>query len=85
VEQDRRLPDRLLARADGAAGVLGNRSLKTHFVLWEVEAWADSRIGAQPDRDPYLLRRVDADLFAVVGEWDLTDVERAIMRGRISR
>ena len=22
------------------------------------------------------------DLFAVVGEWDLTDVERAVMRGR---
>jgi hypothetical protein len=62
--------------------VLGNRAPKTHFILWEVEAWADSRIGAAPDRDPYLLRRVADDLFAVVGEWDLTDVERAIMRSR---
>ena len=62
--------------------VIGNRALDTHFILWEVEAWADSRTGAKPDLDPYLLRRVDEDLFAVVAEWDLTDVERAVMRGR---
>ena len=66
-------------------GVLGNRALSTHFVLWEVEAWADRSLTARPDRDPYLLRRVDADLFAVVGEWELTDVERAVMRGRAGR
>jgi hypothetical protein len=65
--------------------VLGNRSPSTHYVLWEVEKWADSPLSPIPDRDPYLLRRLDADLWAVVGEWDLTDVERAIMRGRISR
>lgn len=62
--------------------VLGNRALKAHFILWEVEAWAEQRIGAKPDIDPYLLRRVAEDLYAVVGEWDLTDVERAIMRSR---
>jgi hypothetical protein len=62
--------------------VLGRRALKDHFILWEVEAWADSRIGARPDIDPYLLKRVADDLYAVVGEWDLTDVERAIMRDR---
>jgi hypothetical protein len=65
--------------------VRGNRALSQHFVLWEVEAWADSRIGAQPDIDPYLLSRVDADLYAVVGEWELTEVERAVMRGRAGR
>lgn len=62
--------------------VLGNRSLKAHFILWEVEAWADSRIGASPDVDPYLLRRIADDLFAVVGEWELTDVERMVMIDR---
>lgn len=62
--------------------VLGNRGRNTHFVLWEVEAWADVRIGAKPDIDPYLLRYVAPDLYAVVGEWELTDVERAVMRGR---
>ncbi|MFL5912736.1 MAG: hypothetical protein ACJ768_19495 [Gaiellaceae bacterium] len=65
--------------------VLGNRSLKTHFVLWEVEGWADAAIKALPDEDPYLLRRLDDDLWAVVGEWDLTEVERAVMRGRATR
>lgn len=65
--------------------VLGNRSLKTHYVLWEVEGWADAAIKALPDEDPYLLRRLDADLWAVVGEWDLTEVERAVMRGRATR
>lgn len=56
--------------------------LSKRFVLWEVEAWADRAISSQPDRDPYLLRRIGADLYAVVGAWDLTDVERAIMRDR---
>jgi hypothetical protein len=81
--------DRQTKHANGYAlvpmvppGVLGNRSLKTHFILWEVEQWADNRIGAAPDIDPYLLQRVADDLFAVVGEWDLTDVERAVMRDR---
>lgn len=58
------------------------RALNTHFILWEVERWADTEIAPQPDRDPYLLQRIADDLFAVVGEWDLTDVERAIMRDR---
>lgn len=65
--------------------VLGTRQLKTHYVLWDVVAWADQRIGARPDRDPYLLERVADDLFAVVGEWDLTDVERAVMGDRARR
>lgn len=51
-------------------------------ILWEVEAWADSPLIAEPDRDPYLLRRVSGDLFEVLGEWDLTDVERYVMAGR---
>lgn len=57
-------------------------ALARHHILWEVERWSDTPIGVQPDRDPYLLRRIDADLFAVVGEWDLTDVERAVMGAR---
>ena len=55
------------------------------FVLWEVEQWADSEIRATPDRDPFLLKRLDDDLYAVLAEWDLTDVERAILAGRTTR
>lgn len=59
-----------------------HRDLRKHFILWEVEAWADRRINAKPDRDPYLLQSLGGDLYAVVAEWDLTDVERMVMAGR---
>lgn len=59
------------------AGLLSN-----YFTLWEVEKWADRPIRATPDRDPYLLRHLIGDLYAVVAEWDLTELERAIMTGR---
>lgn len=60
----------------------GFSGLRHHFVLWEVEAWSDTPIGAVPDRDPYLLKHLGGDLYAVVYEWDLTDLERAVMAGR---
>ena len=63
--------------------VRGARDLAQHFTLWEVEAWSDRAIGARADRDPYLLQRISVELYAVVGEWDLTDVERAIMQHRV--
>lgn len=64
--------------------VLPQRSyLRKYEVLWEVEAWSDKPHRAEPDRDPYLLRHLGGSLCAIVGEWDLTDLERAIMRGRI--
>ncbi len=63
--------------------VLPQRSyLRKHMVLWEVEEWSDKRLDTIPDRDPYLLTHLGGTLFAVVGEWDLTDLERAVMRGR---
>ena len=55
---------------------------RDHFILWEVEEWSDRRIGAQPDIDPLLLKRIGDDLFAVVDSWNLTEIERLIMRGR---
>ena len=58
--------------------------LTKHFILWEVEQWSERRLDARPDRDPYLLRRIAEDLYAVVAEWDLTDVERAVMQDRVS-
>lgn len=57
-------------------------ALSNYFILWEVEAWSDTQIGARPDIDPYLLRRINSTLFAVVAEWDLTELERSIMKGR---
>jgi hypothetical protein len=55
---------------------IGRIDLAKHFVLWEV-TWADI------PRDPYLLKWTGAgDLYAVLAEWDLTDLERAVMGGR---
>jgi hypothetical protein len=47
-----------------------------------VEQWADTRIGARPDRDPYLLRHLHGDAYAVLAEWDLTPLEQLVMTGR---
>lgn len=60
----------------------GHADLSRYFTLWEVEQWADQRIRAAADRDPYLLQRLGGDLYAVVGEWDLTELERAVMGSR---
>lgn len=64
--------------------IKGPHDLKKCHILWEVEAWADSMIRTVADRDPWLLRHLGGDLYAVLGEWDLTDLERAVMAGRRS-
>lgn len=53
-----------------------------HFILWEVEQWADRVLGARADIDPYLLRHIGGTLYAVIAEWDLTPLERAVMNRR---
>ena len=63
----------------------GNPALKKCFVLWEVEQWADRSIGSRPDIDPFLLLPLGGDLYAVLAEWDLTPLERAVMAARASR
>lgn len=59
--------------------------LRDWFTLWEVEKWSDSRIGAPPPRDPFLLRHVGGTLYAVLAEWNLTELERAVMRQQGAR
>ena len=52
-------------------------SLKNYHILWDVKgAWEE-----EPPRDPFLLKRVDGDLYAVHAIWDLTDLEMAVMKG----
>lgn len=57
--------------------------LKDWFILWEVERWADRRFRVEPDRDPLLLEHVAGQLYAVLAEWELTDLERAVMAGAL--
>ncbi len=57
-------------------------ALSNYFVLWEVEQWASQSNLINPDRDPYLLQHITGELYAVIAEWDLTELERAVMTGR---
>lgn len=52
---------------------------KSWHILWEVEQWSDRPL-APPPRDPYLLQHIGGSLYAVLAEWNLTDLEIAVMR-----
>lgn len=55
---------------------------RDRFILFEVDEWADQRIGAPAPVDPYLLEHLGGDLYAVLAEWELTELERAVVAGR---
>jgi len=54
-----------------------HHTLKAYHILWEAEKWE-----AVP-KDPFLLKRITPVFYAVVGAWNLTKLERAVMRGRL--
>ncbi len=64
------------------ADVRPNVNLSQCVILWEVVQWA-SRSSQRPPYDPYLLRRIAGDLYAVLTEWNLTELERAVMQARV--
>jgi hypothetical protein len=53
-------------------------NLANYRTLWEVEQWK-----AEPPKDPMLLKPLGGMLYAVLAVWDLTEMERAVLRGRI--
>lgn len=57
-----------LRPANGLAG---------YHVLWEVDSWA----AIDPPRDPALLKWIGGGLWAVLAVWDLTELERAVLKG----
>jgi len=52
--------------------------LKNYHVMWEVEEWKPV-----PPQDPILLKRLTSNLFGVLATWELTALEKAIIRGHI--
>lgn len=50
--------------------------LSKHFVLFEVEDWNHA-----PPVDPILLRLIGGGLYAVIAQWNLTELERMIIKG----
>ena len=49
-------------------------ALSNYHILWEAD-WQNA------PRDPILLRRLDGMLFAVLAVWELTGLERAVLKG----
>ena len=45
-----------------------------HYILWEVDKW--EKVAPV---DPWLLRRITKQFFIVLAQWDLTELERAVM------
>lgn len=62
------------------AHLLPDAKLQNYFILWEVNNWDEI---VPPAGDPYLLRQISPNLFAVLAEWDVTEIERAVMRGHV--
>jgi hypothetical protein len=56
---------------------LRSHNLANYHILWELEKW-----NAVP-KDPILLKRVTSNMFLVLATWNLTKLERAVIRGRI--
>jgi hypothetical protein len=54
------------------------KSLDKYYILFEVDKWSKFA----PVKDPYLLERINSNTFLVLAEWNVTDVEAIVMRGR---
>lgn len=61
------------------AKFLPKGSLENYYVLWEVDKWDV----VTPPSDPLLLRRISPNVFGVLAGWDLSDIEKAVLRGRL--
>jgi hypothetical protein len=51
--------------------------IHNYHILWEVESWKNI------PKDPILLKQLSPSLYGVLATWDLTEVERAILKGRL--
>jgi hypothetical protein len=56
---------------------LRSHKLENYHILWEVEDWK------LVPKDPMLLKRITPNMFCVLATWDLTKLERAVIRGRM--
>lgn len=59
------------------AELMPEGDLKNFYVLWEVQEWSE----LPEPKDPFLLKRISQNMFVILGAWDLTELEIAIMDG----
>ena len=59
-----------------------NSSLRNYHILWEVEqdGWKPVPV---PPGDPLLLKRLSKNLFVVLAMWDLTELEKAVLKSSL--
>lgn len=63
------------------AHLMPKGSLKGYYLLWEVDEWKEEEVPVAA-KDPFLLRRINANTFIVFAAWDLTEVEQIVMKGQ---
>lgn len=62
--------------------ILPEGKLDNYYILFEVVEGAWTELPTPPvGADPYLLKRINSNCFVVLAEWDVTDIEQAVMRG----
>lgn len=57
--------------------LLPDGDLSNYYILWEAVEWES----LPPPKDPILLKRLSENLFVILGSWDVTELERSVMRG----
>lgn len=57
-------------------------NLKNYHMLWEVEEDGWKPV-PRPPGDPLLLKRLSKNLFVVLAMWDLTELERAVIKSSL--
>jgi len=53
-----------------------------YHIIFEPEIWSKAKVPTPP-RDPILGKMLTPNIFGVVATWDLTELERSIIRGRL--
>jgi len=57
--------------------LLPEGDLSNYYILWEANEWEE----LPETKDPLLLKRISENLFAILGSWDLTELEQSIISG----
>jgi hypothetical protein len=55
------------------------KAIDSYFILFEAE-WKPI-----PPKDPLLLRQLHEDIYVIVAEWNLTELERAVLQGMMRK
>lgn len=55
--------------------------LNNYYILFEAETWTERSGRGRVGDDPMLLKRLSENMFVVLGVWDMTPLEKAVLEG----